>query len=153
MPSDLDLFLSLPVAAKDVGLLFLFGAFQLGVGFILFTTGARLIPAGETILLSLLESILAPIWVWIWPTMHEYPGDRAVIGGGLVIAAVIWNTVADMGQAKREKFEFDMTCIFPRELHLLLERNGLKVAHLWGNYDGSKLTSDSPRMIACCSLR
>jgi drug/metabolite transporter (DMT)-like permease len=89
------------VGGTDLTLLFLFGAFQLGVGFILFTTGARLIPAGETILLSLLESILAPIWVWIWPTLHEYPGDRAVIGGGLVIAAVIWNTVADMGQAKR----------------------------------------------------
>ena len=85
----------------DLTLLFLFGAFQLGLGFILFTTGARLIPAGETILLSLLESILAPIWVWIWPTLHEYPGDRALIGGALVIAAVIWNTVADMGQAKR----------------------------------------------------
>jgi drug/metabolite transporter (DMT)-like permease len=89
------------VGGADLTLLFLFGAFQLGVGFILFTTGARLIPAGETILLSLLESILAPIWVWIWPTLHEYPGDRALIGGGLVIAAVIWNTVADMGQAKR----------------------------------------------------
>jgi drug/metabolite transporter (DMT)-like permease len=89
------------VGGGDLALLFLFGACQLGIGFILFTTGARLIPAGETILLSLLESILAPIWVWIWPTLHEYPGDRALIGGALVIAAVIWNTVAEMGQAKR----------------------------------------------------
>lgn len=86
---------------NDLVLLFLFGAFQLGIGFILFTTGARLIPAGETILLSLLETILAPIWVWVWPTLHEYPGDRALIGGALVIAAVVWNTVAEMGQAKR----------------------------------------------------
>jgi drug/metabolite transporter (DMT)-like permease len=84
----------------ELVLLFLFGACQLGIGFILFTTGARLIPAGEAILLSLLESILAPIWVWVWPTLHEYPGDRALIGGALVIAAVIWNTVVEMGQAK-----------------------------------------------------
>ena len=89
------------VDGTELSLLFLFGAFQLGIGFILFTTGARLIPAGETILLSLLEAILAPLWVWIWPTLHEYPGDRALIGGALVIAAVIWNTVAEMGQAKR----------------------------------------------------
>jgi drug/metabolite transporter (DMT)-like permease len=89
------------VDGTELTLLFLFGACQLGIGFILFTTGARLIPAGEAILLSLLESILAPIWVWVWPTLHEYPGDRALIGGALVIAAVIWNTVAEMGEAKR----------------------------------------------------
>lgn len=89
------------VSAPDLALLFLFGACQLGVGFILFTTGARLIPAGEAILLSLLESILAPIWVWIWPTLHEYPGDRAIIGGAIVIAAVIWNTLSEMTQIKR----------------------------------------------------
>ncbi len=88
------------VDGSELALLFLFGACQLGIGFILFTTGARLIPAGEAILLSLLESILAPIWVWLWPTLHEYPGDRALIGGTLVIAAVIWNTVAEMGQVK-----------------------------------------------------
>ena len=89
------------VDGTELLLLFLFGACQLGIGFILFTTGARLIPAGEAILLSLLESILAPIWVWVWPTLREYPGDRALIGGALVIAAVAWNTIAEMGQAKR----------------------------------------------------
>jgi drug/metabolite transporter (DMT)-like permease len=89
------------VDGTELVLLFLFGACQLGVGFILFTTGARLIPAGEAILLSLLETVLGPIWVWVWPTLHEYPGDYALIGGALVIAAVIWNTVAEMGQSKR----------------------------------------------------
>ncbi len=89
------------VDGADLTLLFLFGACQLGIGFILFTNGARLIPAGEAILLSLLESILAPIWVWVWPTLQEYPGDRAMIGGALVIAAVIWNTLSEAGQSKR----------------------------------------------------
>lgn len=88
------------VDGTELVLLFLFGACQLGIGFILFTTGARLIPAGEAILLSLLETVLGPIWVWVWPTLHEYPGDYALIGGTLVIAAVIWNTVSEMAQAK-----------------------------------------------------
>ena len=89
------------VEGVELALLFLFGACQLGIGFILFTNGARLIPAGEAILLSLLETVLGPIWVWIWPTLHEYPGDYALIGGALVIGAVIWNTVSEMGEAKR----------------------------------------------------
>jgi drug/metabolite transporter (DMT)-like permease len=89
------------VDGTGLALLFLFGACQLGIGFILFTNGARLIPAGEAILLSLLETVLGPIWVWVWPTLHEYPGDYALIGGALVIGAVIWNTIAEMGETKR----------------------------------------------------
>jgi ubiquinone/menaquinone biosynthesis C-methylase UbiE len=54
------------------------------------------------------------------------------------------------GSEHREKVEFDMTFIFPRELRILLERNGLKIERLWGDYDGSPLTANSPRMIASC---
>jgi ubiquinone/menaquinone biosynthesis C-methylase UbiE len=59
----------------------------------------------------------------------------------------------EFGREKREKFEFDMTCIFPRELQLLLERNGLQIEKLWGNYDGSEFGKSSPRMIARCALK
>jgi SAM-dependent methyltransferase len=58
----------------------------------------------------------------------------------------------EMGTIHREKFEFDMTCIFPRELRILLERNGLRIEKLWGNYDGSALGKSSPRMIARCVI-
>jgi ubiquinone/menaquinone biosynthesis C-methylase UbiE len=57
------------------------------------------------------------------------------------------------GQEHRERTEFDMTFIFPRELRLLIERHGLKIEHLFGNYDGSPLTPDSPRIIARCCRR
>jgi len=49
-----------------------------------------------------------------------------------------------------EKRQFSITFIFPRELCILLERNGLKIVHLYGNYDASPLDADSPRMIAQC---
>jgi hypothetical protein len=54
------------------------------------------------------------------------------------------------GVTRREKTEFDGTYIFPRELRILLERNGLRIERLWGNYDGSPLDANSPRMIARC---
>jgi drug/metabolite transporter (DMT)-like permease len=89
----------LPVATKDIGLLFLFGAVQLAIGLIWFSTGARLIPAGEAALLGLLECVLGPIWVWIF--LGEDPGAQALIGGLLTLAAVAGNTLYDMARASR----------------------------------------------------
>jgi SAM-dependent methyltransferase len=54
------------------------------------------------------------------------------------------------GQEHRERIAFELTWVFPRELQILLERNGLWIEHLYGNYDGSKLRADSPRIIAVC---
>lgn len=54
------------------------------------------------------------------------------------------------GNVKKEKHSFDMTFMFPRELRLLIERHGMRIEKLYGNYDGSPLDADSPRMIAMC---
>jgi hypothetical protein len=51
------------------------------------------------------------------------------------------------GRERRAVMKFDATYLFPRELRVLLERNGLEIESLWGNYDASPLSSDSPRMI------
>jgi SAM-dependent methyltransferase len=56
------------------------------------------------------------------------------------------------GRDRHQRAAFEMTAIFPRELQLLLERNGFLIAKLYGNYDGSALGPDSPRMIASCRL-
>ena len=88
---------SLTVTASDIGLLFLFGACQLALGLICFTIGARLVPAAEASLLGLLESVLGPLWVWIF--LSENPGRDAVIGGALVLAAVVANTLYDSRRA------------------------------------------------------
>jgi SAM-dependent methyltransferase len=56
------------------------------------------------------------------------------------------------GRPRHRKMKFDMTFLFPRELQLLLERHGFELEFLWGNYDGSNLNSDSPRMIARARL-
>jgi drug/metabolite transporter (DMT)-like permease len=88
-----------PVSVNDVGLLFLFGAIQLAIGLIWFSSGARLIPAGEAALLGLLECVLGPLWVWIF--LGEDPGTRALIGGALTLAAVAGNTLYDMARASR----------------------------------------------------
>jgi ubiquinone/menaquinone biosynthesis C-methylase UbiE len=56
------------------------------------------------------------------------------------------------GREHRQKTEFQLTFLFPRELQILLERNGLVIDRIFGNHDGSALDADSPRIIARCRL-
>lgn len=51
------------------------------------------------------------------------------------------------GRERKAVMKFDATYLFPRELQMLLERSGLEIESLWGNYDASPLTSASPRII------
>jgi drug/metabolite transporter (DMT)-like permease len=86
------------VRSGDLPLLVIFGVFQLGVGMILFLNGARWIPAAEASLIALLEVILAPLWVWIF--LNEEPSGAALIGGGLVLAALIAHALLDARDAR-----------------------------------------------------
>jgi RarD protein len=75
------------VTGPDVLWLVLLGAGQIGLGLILFTIGARLIPAAQVALISLLEVVLGPMWVWL--AMGERPGAATFVGGAIVVAAVV----------------------------------------------------------------
>jgi drug/metabolite transporter (DMT)-like permease len=44
--------------------------------------------------MSLLETVVAPIWVWIF--VAENPGWRAIAGGAIVLTALLALTLADM---------------------------------------------------------
>ncbi len=79
---------------RDLLLLALFGAGQLGLGLVLFVTGGRLLPAAETALLCMLENILGPLWVWM--VLGENPGLPAVVGGAVVLAALGVHTALDL---------------------------------------------------------
>jgi SAM-dependent methyltransferase len=57
------------------------------------------------------------------------------------------------GRGGKQENRFLLTSIFPRELRLLLERNGLRVEKMqggWGDYDGSSVSADSPRILTLC---
>jgi drug/metabolite transporter (DMT)-like permease len=46
-----------------------------------------LIPAAEVALITLLEVVLGPLWVWL--TLSERPGTGTLLGGAVVIVAVV----------------------------------------------------------------
>jgi len=75
------------VSGTDVGLLAAFGITQIGLGFVFLTIGARLLPAGEVALITLLEIVLGPLWVWA--ALSERPSAATLLGGAIVLGAVV----------------------------------------------------------------
>lgn len=80
--------------AGDLALLALFGIGQMGAGLLLFTAGARLIPVAEASLISVLECVLGPLWVWL--AVGERPGAFSLVGGAVILSALIVHTAADL---------------------------------------------------------
>jgi drug/metabolite transporter (DMT)-like permease len=72
---------------KDLALLVLLGVGQMGLGLAFVTMGARLLPAAEVALITLLEVVLGPLWVWI--SISEQPAATAIAGGCVVVIAVL----------------------------------------------------------------
>jgi drug/metabolite transporter (DMT)-like permease len=81
------------VGGRDLLLLVLLGVGQIGLGLVFLTIGARLIPVAEVALITLLEVVLAPLWVWI--VISEQPGVWTLLGGAIVIGAVVIQIRAD----------------------------------------------------------
>jgi drug/metabolite transporter (DMT)-like permease len=78
---------SLQVTLPDFGILIVFGVANLGLGMALWVTGARLIPSAFAALLGTAETMLSPVWVAIFH--DEIPAIETVIGGLIVLAALI----------------------------------------------------------------
>jgi SAM-dependent methyltransferase len=83
-------------------------------------------------------------------TVHQTTEIRRHISQSIQHVTFKYSWFDSAGRTHVERNKFSMTWLFPRELQLLLERNGLRIERLWGNYDGSKLNDQSPRMIARC---
>lgn len=78
---------TLSVSGYDMAFLVGFGAINLGLGLALFATGARLIPAAFAALLGTFETVFGPVWVWL---VHgEIPSARTIVGGTVIVAALL----------------------------------------------------------------
>lgn len=79
--------ITLAVTPEQFGILYVFGVFNLGLGMVLFVTGARLVPSALAALLGTAETMLSPLWVAIFN--GEIPDVRAIIGGSMILVALI----------------------------------------------------------------
>lgn len=80
------------VGTQDGVLLVLLGVCQIGLGLIFLAIGGRLIPAAEVALITLLEIVLGPLWVWI--VVSQGPSTSTVVGGLIVLGAVVFDSLS-----------------------------------------------------------
>src|SRR4029453_10095814 len=72
----------------------LFGAVQLGLPYVLYATAIKEVSALEATLIPLLEPVLNPLWVML--ALGERPGPWAIVGGVLLLSAVLGSGVMMM---------------------------------------------------------
>lgn len=76
----------------EVALALGLGAVILAGGMVLYTLGSRVLPAADLTLMSLVEVMLAPVWVFLF--LGETASPATFAGGAIVLAAVVLNAVA-----------------------------------------------------------
>lgn len=94
------------VTAHDVGVLVMFGGLQVAMGLTLFVLGARFLPSGEASLIATLETPLMVFWIWV--AFAEVPATHALLGGALVIGAVVADIVGE--NRERSQSRQPLTC-------------------------------------------
>jgi drug/metabolite transporter (DMT)-like permease len=87
----------LAVGTHQLVNLALFGVTSFGLGLVLYTLGARYLPPARSALISTLELPLAPLWVWL--AFDQAPAPTTVVGGAIVLAAVVHNVVGERKRA------------------------------------------------------
>ncbi len=85
---------SMNIGAPELVVLALFGLVNSAAGLAFFTLGARYLPAIETALIGALDAPLAPLWVWL--CFGETPGTETLVGGTIVLAAVVAHMAAGL---------------------------------------------------------
>lgn len=80
------------ITSRDFLAIFYLGIFQIGISYILFTKGiAEGVRSLDASIIGFIEPLLNPVWVFLF--VGERPSLWAVIGGTIIIAAVIAHTI------------------------------------------------------------
>ncbi|MEQ1944779.1 DMT family transporter [Mesorhizobium sp. VNQ89] len=77
------------------------GAIIMPLSFYCLATGPRYITGPEVAMFYLLETVLAPIWVWM--IFHEVPTRNSLIGGAILIVALVAHSVWQLMDGRKRR--------------------------------------------------
>jgi drug/metabolite transporter (DMT)-like permease len=75
------------------------GLFVLPVAFVAFAVGPRYLPAAQVSLILLLETVLGPVWVWVF--LGEAVDPPTMLGGAIVVTALCCDSLMALRDRRR----------------------------------------------------
>jgi drug/metabolite transporter (DMT)-like permease len=88
------------ISFNDMALCFLLGGIVSGSANMMFVSASKHLLGGELTFFMLLEFTLGPIWVWIF--INEVPTRWTIIGGSVVISAVLLHAVLELNKDRQK---------------------------------------------------
>jgi len=85
------------------GWIILNGAVVIPIAFFCLANGPKYISAPEVAMFYLLETVLAPIWVWM--IFADAPSRNSLIGGSILVTALLAHSLWQFSQSRRRRFE------------------------------------------------
>ncbi|MEN6500286.1 MAG: DMT family transporter [Rectinema sp.] len=96
----ISLFFPAPVMnAKSIASIFGLGIVQIGLAAVFFSFAIKRISAIQSSLIAVIEPALNPLWVFL--AIGEKPTGLAIVGGGIIIAAVVVSSVISISRGAR----------------------------------------------------
>ena len=89
------------ISTHDLFLAFIAGFFQVGLGFIFITIGAKKTLSAIVGILMMTEAVFGPFWAWIF--LEESPEFFALIGGSIILFAVFIQFYSLLNREKLSK--------------------------------------------------
>jgi len=86
----------LSISLHDLFLASLAGFFQIGFGFIFITVGSQTTPSAVVGVLMLTEAVFGPLWAWLF--INEIPPSSVLLGGGIIIFSILFQTLLSKKQ-------------------------------------------------------
>ena len=89
---------------KDLSMLAFLGVFQIAIAYAFFSSGLKRIYAVEASIIALIEPVLNPVWVFIG--YGETPKITAIIGGLIILGAIVVRSLITQTPSLKRKFNF-----------------------------------------------
>jgi len=92
------------LTTSDLWMVTFLGVFQIAIAYAFFSAGLKRIYVVEASIISMIEPVLNPVWVFIG--YGEVPSITAIIGGLIILGSVIIRSVITGASTIRNKFNF-----------------------------------------------